>query len=76
MPTDLDDDFFNEDVEVFNRVRSYKWVRGVLRFRDYFFKNIDDAVNFANSVDVQNAKVFDTSGKMIYQVVDPGGGDY
>ena len=76
MTTDTDDDYFNESATVFNRVRSYKWIRGILRFRDYFFVNEQDAIAYANSSEVQNAKVFNVSGQMIYQIANNGGGEY
>jgi hypothetical protein len=67
------DHYFDESTDVFNRVRSFKWVRGVLRFRDYFFINEQDAINYANSAAVQHAKVFNTTGQMIYQVANSVG---
>lgn len=53
-----------------HRVKKYKWTEGNLSSREYYFKDLKEAVEFANSSEEQTVKVFNDQGDLVHHVED------
>jgi hypothetical protein len=50
-----------------HKVRTHKWLNGILEFRDHFFNSQLEAVQFANTADAHSAKVYDENDQVVHE---------
>jgi hypothetical protein len=50
-----------------HKVRTHKWLNGLLQFTDHFFDSPQEAISFANGADAHSAKVYDENDQIIHE---------
>lgn len=48
----------------FYRVRTHRWLNGVLNYLDHFFDSFEDALSFAVCYECNSFKIFDCNDKI------------
>jgi hypothetical protein len=51
-----------------HKVRTHKWVNGILQFTDQIFEKLEEAMGFAKSVDAHSVKVYDQDDRVVHEV--------
>ena len=52
-----------------HKVKTYNWVSGVLRTREYVFFNLKDAMSFLKSGTHHSVKIFNEFGELVHQEI-------
>ena len=50
-----------------HRVRTHKWIDGVLSFKDILFDSFDDAVTFAKTKSGHHVKIYDNESQLVHE---------
>lgn len=53
-----------------HKVRTHKWVGGILSFTDHFFEELEEALGFAQRADADTVKVYDANEQIVHQATN------
>jgi hypothetical protein len=51
-----------------HKVRTHKWINGILQFRDSIFGSKEEAVEFAKTADAHSAKIYDEKHQLVHEL--------